>query len=535
MIRPLSIVAVLAAAGILTACNQVGVDKLDEHGTTALMRAARRGDSVEVVRLIEVGADVNAQVPRRDLREIAAFAMKEDLPKSDVDFTPLLYAARAGRANVARILIANGADVRYTTRAGETPLDFAVRRSKDVPTTRVIAARTPIDPELVRFAVKESKPELLQVLLARADSATRAAADAKPFAPLMIEATKRGNPAVVKQLVDAGFRVNTRDRNGWSALRWAREARTREAAQAAEVLALLETAGARDDGGEQALDLIDAVLKKDVVRVRAALKAGTNPNVRDNSSVPALVHAADLGQPDIVQALIDAGAQLDIRPHFGSTPLTAAIQHGSVESVKKLLAAGARSDQSDSKGYTPMTSAALWNRAEIIALLLADSAQVSPQALSSAVSHGDTVLVRLMLDHGADPTKGRSILSAVYGCKDRDNTLVIRMLLQRGVPAKLHPDYGMLHRAVVHCSVEAVQLLIQHGADVNLRDYRRATPLMLAANADRADMVSLLLATGADVNAKDEDGKNALRYARRPEVWRQLQQGGGRAVAARWR
>lgn len=537
MRRGLLTVWALAGLALSSAsCDRVGVDQIDERGTTALMRAAERGDSAEAVRLIAEGADVNAEVPRRDLREMIDWVDTiEELPKSDIGYTPLLYAAKRGRASVARVLIANGANVRYSTRVGETALAFAVRQSRDVPTTRVIAARTPVDPELVRLAVKESKPELLQVLLARADSSTRAAADARPFHPLVIDAAKRGDPAVVKQLVDAGFRVNARDKNGWSALRWARDAQTSGALQAGDIVALLETAGARDEGGAKALDLIDAVQKKDLARVRRALRAGTNPNVRDNSSVPALVHAAILGQPEMVQAFIDAGAHVNIAPDFGSTPLTAAIQNGSVETVKKLLAAGARSDQRDSKGATPLMSAALWSRTEIMALLLADSAKVSAWALSLSVQKGDTAQVRMLLDHGADASKGSALSSATYGCKDRDNTAMIRLLLQRGASAKGNPGYGMLHRAAEHCPAEAMQLLIQHGADVNARAYKRVTPLMFAAKRGLVDNIRVLIAAGADVNAKDDDGRTAIMWARKHDVLLQLRQAGARVVAERSR
>ena len=61
--------------------------------------------------------------------------------------------------------------------------------------------------------------------------------------------------------------------------------------------------------------------------------------------------------------------------------------------------------------------------------------------------------------------------------------------------------------------IEAVKLLIKHGANVNCRDDDKMTPLMFAADEGHTEIVKVLIAAGADVNAKDEDGDTALRMA----------------------
>jgi hypothetical protein len=57
----------------LTACGRFGVDRRDEHGMTALMRAARAGALVQARQLIARGAGVNARVPSNDLEVFVAF------------------------------------------------------------------------------------------------------------------------------------------------------------------------------------------------------------------------------------------------------------------------------------------------------------------------------------------------------------------------------------------------------------------------------------------------------------------------------
>jgi hypothetical protein len=74
------------------------------------------------------------------------------------------------------------------------------------------------------------------------------------------------------------------------------------------------------------------------------------------------------------------------------------------------------------------------------------------------------------------------------------------------------PDSGgsPLHTAAVFGHLEAVQALVQAGADVNARNNDGATPLLVAAFFCRTEIVQHLLAHGADKQAKDKAGTTAL-------------------------
>ena len=70
-----------------------------------LIKAVERGDTIEVKRLLEAGADVNA--------------------KNEFGSTPLHWACVYGRLEIARLLLEHGANVNASQQRGGTPLDLA--------------------------------------------------------------------------------------------------------------------------------------------------------------------------------------------------------------------------------------------------------------------------------------------------------------------------------------------------------------------------------------------------------------------------
>ena len=71
-----------------------------------------------------------------------------------------------------------------------------------------------------------------------------------------------------------------------------------------------------------------------------------------------------------------------------------------------------------------------------------------------------------------------------------------------------------LHDAALGGHREVVQLLLDHGADVNIRDEESgATPLYYAASLGRVEVVKLLIERGADVGLKNRRGLGPIEAA----------------------
>ena len=58
-----------------------------------------------------------------------------------------------------------------------------------------------------------------------------------------------------------------------------------------------------------------------------------------------------------------------------------------------------------------------------------------------------------------------------------------------------------------------VKIYVKKGADVNLQDQKKRTPLIFAASAGHTPVVEYLIDAGADVSMHDSDGKTALLHA----------------------
>jgi len=526
----------------LTACGKFGVDKLDEHGMTALMVAAGKGDRAEVARLVAAGADVNARVPSRDLRELVAFlSWMQQLPESDIGYTPMHYAVLGGDADVVRLLLARGATPNPEARGSMTPMDLAVLKSNVAILQMLGAAGTRPTARQLSMAIQRSSPATVRLLLSQGANPNERIPPTPgrvgpPPPPMIIAATVRGDTEIVRALLDAGADINARDGNGWTAIRWASQGRGAGATRPdnrAAVEVMLQGAGARDEGGARADALFHAIYAKDEAAVRAALRAGANPNARDPRGVVVLVAAARLGLSDAVQALIAAGANVNASAPIETTPLIAAIGSGSATTVRALIDAGARVNQADFLKVTPIEAAGRAKNTEITELLLASSAAIAPEALTAAALSGNVAQLKLLLAKGADPNAGGNghvLNEAVRGCTRRDNTDVVAALLDAGGDPRLHADdnYTPLHRANL-CPPAVASMLIAHGADVNARSINGWTPIMGAAFDGNLELVRLLVQAGADVGARDDAGKTVLQYAQRyPIVQAELRRAGAR-------
>lgn len=152
--------------------------------------------------------------------------------------------------------------------------------------------------------------------------------------------------------------------------------------------------------------VIDAVLARDLPRLRNVLQAGGNVDERDADGRTALHHACIQNDEQLVDLLLTFKAQCAVADNNGMTPLHFAARNYDVSIAQKLLRSGVAVDVPDAHGNTPLSDAVFESkgRGEMIRLLLESGADqdrknnhgISPAALASTIANYD---VRQWMKH----------------------------------------------------------------------------------------------------------------------------------------
>jgi len=228
-------------------------------------------------------------------------------------------------------------------------------------------------------------------------------------------------------------------------------------------------------GPEGSTPFMYAVLYTGPATIERLLKLGADPNKRNDANATALMWAAtDLEK---TRVLVAHGADVNARSSDMRTPLiVAARRPGNTAVVKLLLEHGANPNPNSHPA-------------------------VESAPLLEAATAGDAAGMELLLGRGAETKEaGEPALEMAVAmrCAKCVDLLAARNLSKQ--------DYTTaLPNIAAFGDVSAVRLALDHGADVNAVDPLGRTPLMYAASSDllSLDVVKLLVERGADVNAKD--------------------------------
>ena len=102
---------------------------------------------------------------------------------------------------------------------------------------------------------------------------------------------------------------------------------------------------------------------------------------------------------------------------------------------------------------------------------------------------------------------------------------IVELLLNKGADTEVRDESGetLLHWAAKKEILEVVELLIEKGADKEARDGNGNTPLQNAARSNNMEMLEFLLDREANIEARDEDGNRPLQLAIRRENMEMLE------------
>ncbi|KAA8896254.1 hypothetical protein FN846DRAFT_921746 [Sphaerosporella brunnea] len=208
---------------------------------------------------------------------------------------------------------------------------------------------------------------------------------------------------------------------------------------------------------------------------------------------------------------------------LGRSPLHWACLKGHAVAVQRLLDAGAEMKALDSKGFNPMGLAALSGHTEIVTSLIErqrDVIQTEKEqlgtALLGAVQGQSCNSVSHLLDAGADPNLPvRDDMDALWLAAWQGDQMIVKQLLDAGADVDSGRSYGnALQEAASFGSVEVVEQLLIAGADPNASGGGAGTALNAAAFRGHYDVVELLLNAEAEIQLKGDPFGGALTLAK---------------------
>ena len=441
--------AVVAAfLDAVDAPDGIDVNTSQPDGATALHWAAYHDDLETAHRLADAGADAAAA--------------------NDLGVTPLALACGNGSPGMVRLLLAAGADPAAAVETGETVLMTCARTGNAEAVRRLVDAGADVNAResleqqtALMWAVAQGHAEAVQLLIdGGADVGARSRArrlvisrrlqselhygelgrsygtDAEEtqvggFTPLLF-AARHGDVAVARRLLDAGADVNDTAPDGASALVVAAHSGHRDL-----VFALLERGANPNASAAGYTALHAAVLTGDLAVVEALLARGASANA----------------QVTLATKVTRNGQVLMLGEHLlGATPVALAAKFTEVDIMQALAGAGADVRLPLKNGWTPLMLAAgagwryaVWDRRErTLHKTPAFQAQMYDEA-------GTRDAVRFLLDRGA-------YVNAV----DEDGNTALHYVVDKGFDS-------------------VVELLVGHGADLDVANRRGQTPYAIVA------------------------------------------------------
>jgi ankyrin repeat protein len=445
--------------------QHVDINAAEADGSTALDWAAHWNDLETAEQLLRSGANVNAA--------------------NDYGVTPLSLACSNANAAMVRKLLDAGANANAAQWSGETAL-MTCARTGSVEAVKLLLdrkadvnAKTRRGQTALMWAAAEKHADVIQALIERG-----ADVNAKSH---MLEGFK---PAAYITY-GVGYKAPGKP----------------DPIQPTD----LHPDPASSKGGFTAL--MFAAQKGDLDSVRLLLAGGANVNESSPDYGNALLMAAASGHESLSIFLLDKGADPNVTDSFGFTPLHYALREGikainmhrnpmpsdtrwllpnMPSLVKALLAHGANPNARVVKGYPPFDVPA-FGRSTGNSMPHLKQPGATPFFLAAAAQ--DPSLMRLLATSGADPKLAT-----------QEGTTPLMVAAGLGRVEDLTPEQEKQ-------ALEAVQLAMELGGDINAVNQDGQTALHAAAYLGANSIIQFLVEKGAKLNPPDKYGQTPLDIA----------------------
>ena len=370
--------------------------------------------------------------------------------------TPLHLAAALGQLDLLKRLLADGCDPNARDHASRTPLFAALERGEQAETLVRTLVVYGADPEAsdahgeTPLGLSMEHPQVQRWL-----DWDHWIPRGRPLRAVDLPAAAASGAATaVQRLLELGFAVDTRDGQG--------------------ATALLHACGAGH------LDI-----------ARRLLDAGADPSITAQSGMTALAAAVAARREPLVALLVERNVALDQRLPGDTTALMVAAAMGYPELVERLLEAGADSNAVDARGRQALHAAAQFgfeSNDSLSARRLFDVLLKRGAALNDADHEGKTPLLLLLGAH----------LRPGSPCDPTHIGALVPVLLEAGATLEHADQRGVtaLHACAMHALLPPARVLLARGADRHASDGFGRTAADVARHLGYVDIAHELAARG---------------------------------------
>ncbi len=249
--------------------------------------------------------------------------------------------------------------------------------------------------------------------------------------------------------------------------------------------------------------------------VEMLITHGASVQVKDDRGETPLHKACINGHQDIVELLIASGSEVEARSTDGSTPLHMAAYGQHLEVVRFLQKNGANLD---------LDSAAMLGDVDLVNRYLQQGVSVNSQIsktiakglslLSISCRYGHQNLVRFLLDKKAliNEKTGNYLFVPLHHSVVQGSEEICRVLIYNDANLNIEDVHGNtpLHWAAKLGDRSMTDTLVSFDADIHHLNFNQQTPLFYATEHHNVEIVRMLLERGAEVNLKDTEGYTPL-------------------------
>lgn len=475
------------------------IDFGSEDGLSAptIVRAAQSASRVEIERLIEHRADVEAK-------------------HEGTGRTALAVASHCGNDGIVSLLLHHRAQVDVKDTTGMAPLHLAASRGH----YRVVQylledhadvdSRGPDNKTPLRFACDNGHFDCCELLLHY-----RAKVNARDthMVTALHAAAKIGDLEIVELLLKNGADLEAKDGNLMNALHYATEGDFDTVVQTL----LSHKADIESRGFQGRTPLCSACASGSFQTASLLISRKANIKHRADKGLMPLHFACLHDRADTAELLLQQKRlPIDAKDDDGRTPLHLAVKSNSFSTAELLIRRGANIEAMCNRTLRPLHYACDNGDQTMVSLLLGSHVQLEApsqlgwRAIHFAASSGSASVLDALLRQGAqiDPFThlGERPISMA---STNGHILAVRLLIDRGSAMRLRVNRGSsledspFCRAARAGHVDVCEEFLRRGVSVLQRDEDNWQPLRCAAYNGHVDVVKLLLVSGAAVGKFD--------------------------------